>query len=85
MGGGAPLDVGEDGEPRAKGEPELPYKKENILGMMKARGGWLTIFGVGVSTARVATIISLSASIFGFASFSVLSWLMDRFFWRDFD
>ena len=39
MGGGAPLDVGEDGEERAKGEPEVPYKKENILGMVKARGG----------------------------------------------
>jgi len=53
MGGGAPLDVGEDGEPRAKGEPELPYKKENILGMMKARGGWLTIFFVGLVLAAL--------------------------------
>ena len=53
MGGGAPLDVGEDGEERAKGEPEVPYKKENILGMVKARGGWLTIFFVGLVEAIV--------------------------------
>ena len=45
--------LGEDGEPRAKGEPELPYKKENILGMMKARGGWLTIFFVGLVLAAL--------------------------------
>ena len=53
MGGGAPLDVGEDGEPRAKGEPELPYKKEGIIGVMKARGGWLTIFFVGLVLAAL--------------------------------
>ena len=53
MGGGAPLDVGEDGEERAKGEPEVPYKKENILGMVKARGGWLTIFFVGLVLAAL--------------------------------
>ena len=53
MGGGAPLDVGEDGEPRAKGEPELPYKKEGIIGVMKALGGWLTIFFVGLVLAAL--------------------------------
>ena len=53
MGGGAPLDVGEDGEERAKGEPEVPDKKENIMGMVKARGGWLTIFFVGLVLAAL--------------------------------
>ena len=41
-------------------------------------GGWITIFGVGVSTSRVATFLSVGTSVFGFVYFNITGWLIER-------
>ena len=39
-------------------------------------GGWLTVFGIGVSTERVAAFFSIGGSIVGYAFFVfVTGWL----------
>ena len=43
-----------------------------------ADGGWLKIFGIGVSTSRAATFLSVGASAFAFIGFELTNWIITK-------
>ena len=54
------------------------YVLERFISSEESRqeGGWLAVFGIGISTPRVAAFLSISGSVIGYAAFNLFGWLI---------